>query len=80
MRTKKELKREYEGKDIIAHCDIIGIFAIEYGIDDRVVFAPNYLKNMWGDLHARKIYYNNDKPFFIWNGKRQYFKDFLRVA
>ena len=60
--------------------DGIAIHGIEYGIDDHVIFSHECDGQRDGKPHRGKIYYNaSGEPFFIYNRRREYFKDYIRV-
>lgn len=60
--------------------DGIAIHGIEYGIEDHVIFSHEYNGQRDGKPHRGKIYYNaSGEPFFMYNRRREYFKDYIRV-
>lgn len=54
------------------------IKAIEYGIEDYVLFVEEVDGEVRG-AHRCKVYYGN-RPYFRFNGERVYFDDILRTA
>ena len=52
--------------------------AIEYGINDRIVFT---IRNMRGNLtaHSARICYKSDRPFFRFEDYRIYLDEIIKV-
>ena len=60
--------------------DGIAIHGIEYGIEDYIIFSHECNGQRDGKPHRRKIYYSaSDEPFFMYNRRREYLKDYIRV-
>lgn len=60
--------------------DGIAIHKFEYGIDDHVIFSYECNGQRDGKPHRGKIYYNaSGEPFFVYNRRREYLKDYIRV-
>ena len=75
--TVKEMVMEKETVGYISACGGIEIKEIVYGVDDHVVF----IAHAWGankSAHKRKIYYNSNGAYFIYNGLRFNFNEILR--
>lgn len=75
--TVKEMVMEKETVGYISACGGIEIKDIVYGIDDHVVF----IAHAWGpntSAHKRKIYYNSNGAYFIFNGTRYKFTEIVR--
>ncbi len=57
----------------------LAITGIEYGIEDRVAYYfENGTDSPKKPRHA-KIYYDAERPYFRYNGKRIHFDECLRV-
>lgn len=55
----------------------LAIMEVEYGFDDYVFVTDNY-GDGYKNLSRCKIYYNaKGEPYFIRNGRRWYYKDFM---
>lgn len=75
--TVKEMVMAKETVGYISACGGIEIKEIVYGIDDHVVF----IADAWGpnkSAHKRKIYYNSNGAYFIFNGQRFNFNEIVR--
>lgn len=75
--TVKEMVMEKETVGYISACGGIEIKEIVYNIDDHVVF----ISGAWGphkSAHKRKIYYNSNGAYFIFNGQRFNFNEIVR--
>lgn len=75
--TVKEMVMAKETVGYISACGGIEIKEIMYGIDDHVVF----IAHAWGpnkSAHKRKIYYNSNGEYFIYNGTRYKFTEIIR--
>ena len=74
--TVKEMVMKKETVGYISACGGIEIKEIVYGIDDHVVF----IAHAWGpntSAHKRKIYYNGNGAYFIYNGTRYKFTEIV---
>ena len=75
--TVKEMVMEKETVGYISACGGIEIKEIVYSIDDHVVFiAGAWCKDK--SAHKRKIYYNSNGAYFIFNGQRFNFNEIVR--
>lgn len=73
----KEMVMAKKTVGYISACGGIEIKEIACGIDDYVVF----IAHAWGpnaSAHKRKIYYNSNGAYFIYNGTRYKFTDIVR--
>lgn len=53
----------------------IEIMDIEYGIENYVV-----VKGFLGEFHRYKVYYDTDRPYFVYsNGRRYHLDEFERL-
>ena len=60
--------------------DSIIIHKFECGFDDHVIFSHECNGQRDGKPHRGKIYYNaSGEPFFMYNRRREYLKDYIRV-
>lgn len=60
--------------------DGIAIHEFECGIEDYVIFSHEYNGQRDGKPHRGKIYYNaSGEPFFMYNRRREYLKDYITV-
>lgn len=75
--TVKEMVMAKETVGYISACGGIEIKEIVYDIDDHVVFiAGAWCKDK--SAHKRKIYYNGNGAYFIYNGQRFNFNEIVR--
>lgn len=73
----KEMVMAKKTVGYISACGGIEIKEIACGIDDYVVF----IAHAWGpnaSAHKRKIYFNSNGAYFIYNGTRYKFTDIVR--
>ena len=51
-----------------------------HGIEDYIIFSHECNGQRDGKPHRGKIYYNaSGEPFFIYNRRREYLRDYIRV-
>lgn len=75
--TVKEMAMAKETVGYISACGGIEIKEIVHGIDDHVVFiAGAWCKDK--SAHKRKIYYNGNVAYFIYDGQRFNFNKIVR--
>ena len=73
----KEMVMAKKTVGYISACGGIEIKEIACGIDDYVVF----IAHAWGpnaSAHKRKIYFNSNGAYFIYNGTRYKFTDIVK--
>lgn len=75
--TVKEMVMAKETVGYISACGGIEIKEIVYDIEDHVVFiAGAWISNK--SAHKRKIYYNGNGAYFIYDGQRFNFNEIVR--
>ena len=75
--TVKEMVMAKETIGYVSAFGGIEVKEIIYDIDDHVVF----IAGAWGpdkSAHKRKIYYNGNGPYFMFNGQRVHFNEIVR--
>lgn len=73
-------KKEYTNNNTIAYYSGFGgieIKAIEYGIDDYVVFMASAWRSKHS-MHKGKIYYNSSRPYFKYKDIRIHLDDCIK--
>lgn len=72
--TVKEMVMEKTTIGYVSAFGGIEVKEIVYDIEDHVVF----IAGAWGpnkSAHKRKIYYNGNGPYFLFNGQRVHFNE-----